>query len=84
MAKVIFDISMSLNGFITAANVRPEEPMRDGGQRLHKWYFNREDDRNREILKLGASGLGAVIAGRNTYATSVPGWGADGPTCPGT
>jgi len=27
MTKVIFDISMSLDGFMTAANMRPEEPM---------------------------------------------------------
>jgi hypothetical protein len=49
MGKVIFDISMSLNGFVTASNVRPEEPMGDGGQRLHEWAFG-EDERNRELL----------------------------------
>jgi hypothetical protein len=26
MTKVIFDISMSLDEFVTASNVRPEEP----------------------------------------------------------
>lgn len=31
MGKVIFDISLSLDGFMTAANRRPEEPMGDGG-----------------------------------------------------
>jgi hypothetical protein len=31
MTRVIFDISMSLDGFVTAANVRPEEPMGDEG-----------------------------------------------------
>jgi len=30
MGKVFFDISMSLDGFMTAANRRPEEPMGDG------------------------------------------------------
>jgi hypothetical protein len=35
MSTVVFDISMSLNGFVTASNSRPEEPMGDGGQRLH-------------------------------------------------
>ena len=47
MSKVIFDISMSLDGFVNAANVRPEEPMGDGGQRLHDWAFG-EDERIRE------------------------------------
>jgi len=32
MSKVVMDISMSLDGFVTAANVRAEEPMGDGGQ----------------------------------------------------
>jgi len=39
MPTVIFDISMSLDGYVTAAGVRPEEPMGDGGQRLHEWAF---------------------------------------------
>ena len=33
MGKVILVISMSLDGFITAANRRAEEPMGDGGER---------------------------------------------------
>jgi dihydrofolate reductase len=81
MSKVIFDISMSLDGFITAANVRPEAGLGDGGERLHEWAFNSEDQRNHELLAIGAS-LGAIIAGRNTYDLSIPWWGADGPTGP--
>ena len=30
MSKVYFDISMSLDGFMTAAKQRPEEPMGEG------------------------------------------------------
>src|SRR5215212_7520287 len=47
MGKVIFDTSMSLDGFMTASNRRPEEPMGDGGQLLHEWAFG-EDERDRE------------------------------------
>lgn len=79
MGKVSFDISMSLDGFVTAANRRPEEPMGDDGERLHAWAFRSEDERNRKILE-GGSALGAVIAGRRTYDDSVPWWGPDGPT----
>jgi dihydrofolate reductase len=78
MSSVIFDISMSLDGFVTASNVRPEEPMGDGGQRLHEWAFG-EDERNRELLAEALNFVGAVIAGRRTYDLSVPWWGADGP-----
>src|ERR671915_1530677 len=81
MTRVIFDISMSLDGFVTAANVRPEEPMGDEGQRLHEWAFG-EDERNRELLAEAVSAIGAVIAGRRTYDLSIPWWGADGPTGP--
>lgn len=79
MGKVIYDISMSLDGFITGANPRPEAGLGDGGERLHEWAFNSADPRNHELLAMGAS-LGAMIAGRNTYDLSVPYWGADGPT----
>src|ERR687898_1364225 len=81
MTKVIFDMSMSLDGFVNGANVRPEEPLGDGGQRLHEWAFGGED-RNRELLAGAVTSVGAVIAGRRTYDISVPWWGADGPTGP--
>ena len=81
MTKVIFDMSMSLDGFVNGANVRPEEPLGDGGQRLHEWAFGGED-RNRELLAGAVTSVGAVIAGRRTYDLSVPWWGADGPTGP--
>jgi hypothetical protein len=58
MGKVIFDISMSLDGFMTAANQRPEEPLGEGGERLHQWAFG-DDPRDREVLAAGAGGLGA-------------------------
>jgi dihydrofolate reductase len=79
MSKVIFDISMSLDGFMTAANQTPEEPMGDGGVRLVEWAFG-VDERDRSVLTRGVAGIGAVIAGRRTYDTSLPWWGADGPT----
>jgi dihydrofolate reductase len=81
MSNVIFDISMSLAGFISAANRRPDEPMGDGGERLHAWAFG-GDEQDRRILADGGGGTGAVIAGRRTYDDSVPWWGADGPTGP--
>ena len=81
MTKVIFDISMSLDGFVTASNVRPEEPLGDGGRRLHEWACG-EDERNRELLEEAVNFVGAVIAGRRTYDLSVASWGADGPAGP--
>ena len=83
MGKVIYDISMSLDGFIAGANARPEAGwagLGDGGERLHDWGFNSADPRNREIEEALLATTGAVIVGRTTYNLSIPNWGADGPT----
>jgi dihydrofolate reductase len=74
----VFEISMSLDGYVTAAGIRPEEPMGDGGQRVHEWAFG-DDKRGREVLAESARKVGASIAGRRTYDLSVPWWGPDGP-----
>ena len=79
MTKVIFDISMSLDGYMTAGGRRPAEPMGDGGLRLVQWAFG-DDERDRAILTDGIASIGAVIAGRRTYDDSLPWWGAGGPT----
>jgi hypothetical protein len=73
----VFEISMSLDGYVTAAGARPEEPMGDGGQQLHEWAFG-ADERGREVLAESARNVGASIAGRRTYDLSVPWWGPDG------
>ena len=81
MTKVIFDMSISLDGFVKASNATPEQPLGEGGERLHEWAFG-EDERDREVLVGGVEGSGAIIAGRRTYDDSLPWWGADGPHPP--
>jgi dihydrofolate reductase len=81
MPKVFFDISMSLDGFMTAANQTPDEPMGPGGHVVHDWAFA-GDEQDRSVMTEGGATTGAVIAGRRTYDTSVRWWGADGPTGP--
>ena len=76
MSTVVFDTSMSLDGYMTAAGRTADEPLGPGGQQLVAWtadtdYLERNIDR-----------LGAVIAGRVTYDTSLPWWGANGPSGP--
>jgi dihydrofolate reductase len=81
VGTIIFDTSMSLDGFMAGAGVRPEEPLGEGGGRLHDWAMG-GDERGSELLGRARQGLGAVIAGRRTYDLSVPWWRADGPTGP--
>ena len=82
MGKVIFDVSMSLDGFITGANPRPEAGwggLGEGGERLHDWGFNSAEPRNREVMERYVS-MGANIFGRTGYDHSILNWGADGPS----
>ena len=80
MGKVFFDISTSLDGFITGANRTPEAPLGDGGEHLHDWAFHSQHEYNRNLISQSVGTTGAVICGRRTYDDSLPFWGADGPT----
>lgn len=77
--SVIFDMSMSLDGYVTATSQTPEMPVGDGGLRLMDW-IGPDDEIGNDVLRRGVDGLGAVICGRRTYDTSVPWWGANGPS----
>lgn len=80
MGKAVLVQSISLDGFTTAAKQTKEEPMGDGGLALVDWIMGDENDVNRQFLEKSISNLGAVICGRKTYDTSVPWWGANGPS----
>lgn len=45
MGKVTVDMSMSLDGFIAGPNDSAENPLGDGGERLHDWMYGLEDFR---------------------------------------
>lgn len=82
MSKVIYDMSMSLDGFVRAPDPTPEEPLGKGGQHLHDWGFVTDDDRDRAVMTKGSESVGAGIVGRRTYEDSLPWWKADGPGGP--
>lgn len=81
MGKVVYDISMSLDGFVSGPNVRLEAGLGDGGERLHDWGFKSTDPRNLKLVE-GWANTGAIITGRKTYDLSIQYWGADGPISP--
>lgn len=80
MSTVVFDISVSIDGFITASNQTPDEPMGEGGLKLHEWIGR--DDANRQYMEEALGGLGAVICGRRTFDHSIKWWGPNGPSGP--
>ena len=78
MGNVIYDKSMSLDGFIAGANVRLEAGLGDDGERLHDWAF--KDPAGMKMIEHEVEALGAVICGCRTYDMSIPYWGDGGPT----
>jgi len=76
MSSTVLYMSMSLDGFIAGPNVRSDNGLGDGGERLHEWAIPRaEGDANRQIVDEFLS-TGAVLAGRGTFEPA-GGWGGD-------
>src|SRR4051812_49020051 len=66
MPKVLADISMSLDGFVTGPGAGPASGLGAGGEPIHNWVFS--GDPVDEALLAGATEhSGAVIMGRNLF-----------------
>jgi dihydrofolate reductase/uncharacterized protein YhbP (UPF0306 family) len=66
MSKVIADISMSLDGFVTGLDPGPDNGMGVGGEALHAWAFSDDPD-DRRILRDSTARAGAVVLGRRLF-----------------
>lgn len=68
MTKVIADISMSLDGYVTAAGVDQAHGLGVGGEAIHSWVL--EEPRStvdEQILARSFERTGAVVMGRRLY-----------------
>lgn len=79
---VVFDISLSVDGFMRGPNPSPDKPLGVGGETLHAWVGSEATEEDHRLLADAIGGAGAIICGRRTYDDSLPSWGADGPTGP--
>jgi dihydrofolate reductase len=66
MTKVIADITMSLDGFVTGPDPDLEHGLGHGGEPLHAWVFG-DDPVDAEQLRVGTELSGAVIMGRRLF-----------------
>jgi dihydrofolate reductase len=85
MSNVICQISISLDGFVAGPNQSTDNPIGEGGMRLHQWAFatdtwnaehgSQEGERtpDSEVIEEVNQGIGAYIMGRNMFG---PGRGA--------
>jgi dihydrofolate reductase len=75
MGKVISEISMSLDGFITGSNVGVGNGMGDGGDWLHDWRFDAKTEADAAILDEIYASNGAVVLGKRMFDVGFEPWG---------
>ena len=77
MTKVIADITMSLDGYVTGPGADPEHGLGDAPE-LHAWVIE-QDPVDTEILEGATAASGAVVMGRRLFDTvdGPDGWSKD-------
>lgn len=77
MSRIIWDVSVSLDGFTSGPNVRADAPMGDGGEALHRWMEGSgpAEEADRSMVARVNSDLGASIVGRHTFDLGLSLWG---------
>ncbi|MFF4866305.1 dihydrofolate reductase family protein [Streptomyces sp. NPDC002405] len=66
MTRIIADISVSLDGFVTGPDPGPDNGLGTGGEALHTWAFSDDPD-DRRYLREGTARSGAVVLGRRLF-----------------
>ncbi|MFC4494385.1 dihydrofolate reductase family protein [Streptomyces ovatisporus] len=66
MAKVVADITMSLDGYVTGPDPGPEQGLGRGGEPLHAWVES-DHEVDRDVLREIAEAPGAVVMGRRLF-----------------
>lgn len=95
MGKVVFNTSVSLDGFVAGPHDGPENGLGDGGERLHDWIFNGDVEiglaeghiamqvspQSAALLQAEVASNGAMVFGRRTFDI-VDGWSGNPPQRP--
>jgi dihydrofolate reductase len=89
MAKLRFQVSMSLDGFIAGPDPSEEHPLGKGGMQLHEWAFalaawrkphgreGGEVNASTEVVEEALANVGATIMGRKMFGGEEGPWGED-------
>jgi dihydrofolate reductase len=89
MGKLTFEVTMSLDGFIAGPNQTLEQPLGEGGERLHEWIYGLASFRERhgleggetnadsELLEESMAGTGATLMGRRMFSGGAGPWEED-------
>ena len=66
MTRIIADISVSLDGFVTGPDPSLDNGLGTGGEALHAWAFSDDPD-DRRVLREATATSGAVVLGRHLF-----------------
>ena len=89
MGLIAIDISVSVDGFVAGPNATLEEPLGEGGERLHEWIMGLDAWRERHGLEGGERSVdndvveeavarwGAVVMGRKMWSGGSGPWEDD-------
>ena len=85
MSKTIFDIAISLDGFMAGENRSPQNPIGDGGMTIHNWMFvqkafwehlgkeeGNEDGPDGNLIRETIARTGAYIMGKRMFEEGEP------------
>jgi dihydrofolate reductase len=95
MGKVVFNMTMSLDGFVAGPNDNPDNGLGDGGDALFNWYFSGDTEvklsegtpvlkvskKSAKILRDTVKTYGAGVWGRKTFDIARA-WGGHPPGTP--
>lgn len=66
MTRIVADITVSLDGFVTGPDAGPGNGLGTGGEPLHTWAFSDDPDDQR-IVRQATERSGAVVMGRRLF-----------------
>jgi dihydrofolate reductase len=77
MGKVVFNMTVSLDGFVAGPNDNPDNGLGDGGDALFNWYFNGNTEvpisDGQMVLKVSPQSAGVLQEAMQNYGAGV--WG---------
>jgi dihydrofolate reductase len=69
------DVTVSLDGYVAGPHQSLEAPLGAGGEALHRWMFEQEDENAAEVEAIVAAG--AFVMGRNMFGPGRGDWDLD-------
>jgi len=89
MARLRFQISMSLDGYVAGPDPSVEQPLGEGGEQLHEWVFGLaawrqphgreggEVNASTPVVESTLENVGAALMGRNMFGGGPGPWGEE-------